>query len=139
MADDKGAPESSRILLRLPPSLKERLAQRAAAKGRSMNSEIVEMIESALFRPGTKDVMALIAEAGAVVEEMDRAAKSYDLQREQLEVVKNELRSIFGADLGDEDPILHAVGALAQGNFDFTIHDPNEDPNATGALKGMRR
>lgn len=41
-----GAKEESRLLLRLPGALKERLKAQAARNRRSLNSEIVVMLEN---------------------------------------------------------------------------------------------
>ena len=44
------AREGDQYMMRMPPGLRERVAQRAAANGRSMSAEIVDMIEQSLQR-----------------------------------------------------------------------------------------
>ncbi|MGW0918604.1 Arc family DNA-binding protein [Streptomyces sp. NPDC002755] len=43
--------EEKRITLRLPAGLHERLAERARADRRSLNSEILHLLEAAISRP----------------------------------------------------------------------------------------
>jgi hypothetical protein len=43
------AKDADQYMLRLPPGLRDRVAQRAAENGRSMNTEIIEAIEKHLI------------------------------------------------------------------------------------------
>lgn len=59
MEEKKSIREHDRFIVRLPDGMKEALARRAKANGRSMNSEIVEILARALRRGGSIDIEAL--------------------------------------------------------------------------------
>jgi len=107
------------ILVRLPDGVKDRVAQRARANGRSMGAEASAILEMAVTNPTARDVEALIAESTTVIKDLVQAETRAAECRNRLEDIKDELRDIFGDDLEDGDPILHAVELLKQGKLDL--------------------
>lgn len=107
------------ILVRLPDGVKERIAQRARANGRSMGAEASLILERSVTNPTSYDVGALVSEATNVVDALVRARDSAKSYESRLDIIKEELRTIFGDELGDGDPILHAVDLLRQGKLDL--------------------
>lgn len=53
---DKQVRDYDKFMLRLPEGMRDSIAERAKRNGRSMNSEIVEMISSSFHVPGVKEV-----------------------------------------------------------------------------------
>lgn len=78
-----------RITLRLPASLRNRLAKASLANNRSMNGEIVERLDWS-FDPSTEEMTDLLARAMDASEHASRASRkaadlAFELKNEQAE------------------------------------------------------
>lgn len=73
--------------LRLPYELKEKVKQRAALNGRSLNAELVQIVQDAMAKPSP------------VMGYRDEAERLADIQSEQVKLMVFEtLKSMYGKD-----------------------------------------
>lgn len=72
--------EMDTIITRLPDGMKDRLAQRARISGRSMNSEVLSIIERALDEPSE----VRFQELESVLEDINREGAELDARQEKL-------------------------------------------------------
>ena len=61
MAGDKPVREMDTILIRVPDGMKKRVAERARANGRSMSSEVLSILETAMDEAGSARMRELEA------------------------------------------------------------------------------
>lgn len=76
--------EMDRFNLRLPEGMREAIAERAKENGRSMNSEIIDMINNSLYLPSVgQDAIDTMLEMG----KSDRIHELDDADRAQVETL----------------------------------------------------
>lgn len=99
-----------RFMLRLPASVHDRVTQQAKAYGRSMNSQIVAMLEEVLDDPTISSNEKLLMEAEKILIHRDQAridAQRYD---ERLAAIAQELRPTYDEQHKPwENPLMRAL------------------------------
>lgn len=61
---EKQVRDYDKFMLRFPDGMRDAIAERAKKNGRSMNSEIVQILQDALYTPTDEELDALIEEFG---------------------------------------------------------------------------
>lgn len=96
MAEQKVGRGSDQFPLRLPDGMRELLKRRAEENGRSMNSEIVALIELAMLtQADTKNVHVLISEQEQEIKDANRRSDEWRSIAQSHVKTKNSFTSIF--------------------------------------------
>lgn len=85
MAADKPIREMDTIMIRVPDGMKNRVAERARANGRSMGSEVLSILEAAMDEAGStriRELEALIKALDEELELLDRRVQDLKARRE---------------------------------------------------------
>lgn len=107
---EKPIREYDRFIVRLPDGMRHRLAKRAKATGRSMNAEVVEILDRALSEPSMHDVFDLAKSGLKLKRELEEDAQAIKRKQHDLDLIRDEIRSLLaGEEIGDQDPTLYAV------------------------------
>lgn len=101
--------EMDSILVRMPDEIKERIAQRALANGRSLAAEALAMLQNALDIPAGADPHDLVKEAEKIMRNLDTFQAQVRHNEERLAAINEELRSIYPGGQGDFEPLTHAM------------------------------
>lgn len=108
MADKKPIREMDTILVRVPDGMKNRIAERARANGRSMSSEVLEILESEMDEKSTIRIRELEilcrtleeqkAQATAVLREAETRLEAAREQLMRMKMVKAVRTAEKGSD-----------------------------------------
>lgn len=105
----KAAKDRDRLIVRVPDGMKERVERRAQANGRSVNSEIVEMLEYALGRTPQTQLDKLTHEYRVLLLEMDEAKARASAAQDRLWAIQDQISmAVGGKPMGDgDDPVAY--------------------------------
>jgi 16S rRNA C967 or C1407 C5-methylase (RsmB/RsmF family) len=81
---------ADRFMLRMPPNVRERLAEEAQKAGRSLNAEIVARLEKSLERGNVEEILDAHEER---LDEYERWNADHNGRIDALEALVRELRS----------------------------------------------
>ncbi|WP_210453111.1 Arc family DNA-binding protein [Pantoea ananatis] len=117
----KGASLIAPLGVRIPDELKEKIQAQAKAHGRSMNAEIVHILEESLSgvnsqssRNYEKEIESLNVEIQTLNEYINLQKRYYELAEEQISLLKAHIKSSTGFDV--------------QEYFDKVIAEKNKKP-----------
>lgn len=119
MAESKSVREYDRFIVRLPDGLKDRLASRAAANNRSMNSEIVDLLETGINEQAVNDLRSLIEEYERISRQRKLLAASVMEVDDRQRAVLLSIKAIAAGDMaGDFSDDLKAKAAALVSHID---------------------
>lgn len=102
----KGASQIAPLGIRLPDELREKVKAKAKANGRSVNSEIVQMLEDALSdrAKGQNREIEIVSEAyeehiKSLEKIINVQSLSMDLAKEQIALLKQHIKATTGFDV----------------------------------------
>jgi plasmid stability protein len=100
--------KADKIIIRLPDGMRERLQLRAAAGGRSMTAEVVDMLERGLGEMPVSDLKSLYEDGMAIEAQIRAVEVDLEQKRARLEAIHEQIRQHIGRDMGDHDPLQYA-------------------------------
>jgi DNA anti-recombination protein RmuC len=89
--------EFDRFIIRLPDGMKERLARRAERTGRSMNSEILAILDVILEEPTHEAIRELVQQRRAIETEIRAANDHLRLLREKRNTIREKEQEMQAA------------------------------------------
>ncbi|HGX3178744.1 TPA: Arc family DNA-binding protein [Klebsiella variicola] len=102
----KGASQIAPLGIRLPEELREKIKEKAKENGRSVNSEIVQMLEDALNNDaqGHDRELEIVSEAyeehiKSLEKIINVQSLSMDLAKEQIALLKQHIKATTGFDV----------------------------------------
>lgn len=102
----KGASLIAPLGVRIPDDLKEKIQAQAKSNGRSMNAEIVQMLEESIYGSGKhldddyeRKIEALNSEIKALQGYIEIQKRYYELAEEQIALLKQHIKAATGFDL----------------------------------------
>lgn len=144
---EKPIRDYDRFILRLPDGLKDRLQHRAAMNGRSMNAEVVDMLERVMVEEHDDDITILTRTLSSLRREAAHATLQAQTAEEQLKTVLNRLRAVegtlrhrLGDGVGDADLIEYATRVrLNRKVRERKEGETGNDPDALSSPKVRKR
>ncbi|WP_084391160.1 Arc family DNA-binding protein [Novosphingobium capsulatum] len=97
MKAQKPVRDQDTILIRVPDGMKDQVAQRAAANGRSMSAEIVSILTELFEFPDELAIRSLISQQETLKAEEKRLKKELDDCQKRLIAVMKELSDRWDA------------------------------------------
>jgi len=101
--------EQDTLLVRVPDGIKDRIAQRARANGRSMSAEAAAILEQSMYEPADAEIEILARDALRCRVEIETATLTLRHAQQRLETITDELRRIFGPATRNYDPVDYAL------------------------------
>lgn len=116
------AESPKQFVVRFPGDMRDRIAQRATAAGRSMNSEIIAMLGRGLGEMPVTDLKSLYHDGMALEEQIRVAETDLAQKRARLRAIHEQIREHIGEDMGEYDPLQYAWVYMEERGL-----DPRED------------
>jgi len=91
MADEIDTPETARLLLRVPARLKDQVQERAAANQRSMNTELVAILEEAVNGLSGARLRDLLDDYKRTKENVEILSASLNSAKDQQASIEREI------------------------------------------------
>lgn len=97
---EKPIREYDRFIVRLPDGLRERLQQRAKLNDRSMNAEVVSMLENGLSNRPESEIEALTREYEKLQSELQQAQAHAAAVQERMWTIQDQIEISVNARQG---------------------------------------
>jgi plasmid stability protein len=111
---DKPVKDYDKFVVRLPEGMREAIAERAKNNGRSMNAEIIQVIEDALKDKNLNNSVATLSMALDTFKSVESAmGKSIEAKDAQIKAITNAMHV--------QADYINVLKGILKNNFDFDV------------------